>query len=154
MARAATTSSLTRAASTGWLAMGQDDTITGDFPFLSGAGNDTVRGGAGDDTIRDFTGGGDVDQVFGGKGNDQIEVSDGDALDEVDCDPGKDVVYADPGDTVAGNCEKRIKHSCEADTRLILSAGGDGDGSEDDVRHDAGATWRPDSTRRDRRYVL
>jgi Ca2+-binding RTX toxin-like protein len=76
---------------------GGNNHIIGDYPYFSGAG---------DDSIWDFVGSGDIDQVFAGKGNDSIQVKDGDDLDTVDCGSGKDEDVADPGDNVAGNCEK------------------------------------------------
>jgi hypothetical protein len=88
-------------------------------------GRDSVRrelnGGPGSDIVVTHIGAATVD---GGSGHDVIDVRGGaeTAPDAVACGSGSDVVWADADDSVAGDCEKVIRHGTPPTLRKAVAA--------------------------------
>ena len=84
----------------------------GNDRLFGGAGNDRLFGGAGNDRLTDAKG---RDRFSGGAGNDRIDSRDDTPAgrriaDIVRCGPGAhDVALADRGDSVARDCERRVR---------------------------------------------
>jgi hypothetical protein len=98
---------------------------SGSDVLIAPTGRDSVQrlldGGSGSDVV--FTHVGDA-TVDAGSGNDLVEVRGGSetAPDAVTCGSGKDVVWADADDSVAGDCEKVIRHGTPPTLRRAVAA--------------------------------